>query len=51
MKRVIEVIGVTGIHAYSGLLLIAVGLIFVHWPLALIVPGAVLVYMALRRTS
>lgn len=36
-------------HAYLGILLIAVGCGFVYWPSALIVPGAILIYMALRR--
>jgi len=51
MQKIIETIGVTGLHVYTGLLLVAVGLAFVYWPLSFIVPGSVLVYMALRRTD
>ena len=51
MRKFIETIGITGLHAYTGLLLISVGLAFIHWPLSLIVPGVVLVFMALRGPS
>ena len=35
----------------AGLLLLAVGLWFVYWPLALIVPGAVLLVVALAGAA
>jgi len=36
-------------HAYLGLLLVSIGLGAVYWPLALVVSGSILLYMALRR--
>jgi hypothetical protein len=38
-------------HAYTGLLLVAAGLVPIYWPLALIVPGAVLAYVGIRRQA
>lgn len=37
-------------HVYGGLLLVALGLVFIYWPLAPIVCGAVLMALALRRS-
>jgi len=51
MQRLMETIGVTGLHTYAGLLLVAIGLAFVYWPLSFIIPGAVLVFIAQRGPS
>lgn len=39
------------VHAYLGIALIAAGLAVVWWPAALIVTGALLLYLALRRVA
>lgn len=36
-------------HAYSGLVLITSGTAIIYWPAALIVAGAILFYLAVRR--
>jgi len=39
------------VHVYGGIIMVGTGLAFVYWPLALIIPGAILLYIALRRTE
>ena len=51
MQKIIDFLGVAGLHLYMGLLLVAVGLAFVYWPLSFVIPGSVLVYWALRRPN
>lgn len=48
MKFLKEHFDLRDLHAYTGILLITAGCFFVYRPAALIVPGIILVWMAMR---
>lgn len=50
-QRLRQHVDIRDIHCYGGILLIAAGLAFVYWPAALVVPGAILLFLALRRAG
>lgn len=51
MRKLWEELDARDVHAYTGIALLSVGLGFIYWPMALIAPGCILLYMALRRVG
>ena len=49
MKKLLEKFDLRDAHAYAGIALLAAGSYLVYQPAALIVPGALLFWLAVRR--
>lgn len=51
MRKLLAQLDLRDWHFYTGLLLLSIGSGFVYWPLCLIVPGLVLLFMGIRRPA